>query len=76
MPEIEKKSLHTRTLDLLTGVDARTKNGGPSANDISKATGITVSWIYRFRNGDFKTPSVDRVQLIYEFITKESLNVK
>ena len=73
MPEEEKKSLHQAALNLIKAVDGR--GGGPTAKEISNATGISEAWIARFRKGDFKTPSVDKVQSIYEFLSKKKLRV-
>lgn len=46
-----------------------------SMKDISKATGVRVNWLWRFREGRVPDPGVNRVELIYTYITGKSLRL-
>ena len=37
------------------------------------ATGISFYWLRKFASGEFKNPSVNRVQSLYEFLKGEPL---
>jgi len=36
---------------------------------VTLATGIPYHWLSKFSAGEFKNPSVNRVQCLYEFLT-------
>ena len=38
-------------------------------------TGISFDWLRKFSSGEFKNPSVNRVQRLYEFLKGEPLFV-
>ena len=38
-------------------------------------SGIPFFWLCKFKDGKIKDPSVNKVQALYEFLTKHSLNV-
>ena len=51
------------------------KADGRSIADISIDTGITFFWLQRFSAGSMKNPSVNRIEYLYEHLSKKSLNV-
>lgn len=40
---------------------------------IAEETGISFYWLRHFKSGEYKDPSVNRVQRVYEFLTGEPL---
>ena len=38
-------------------------------------TGISFYWLRKFSSGEFKNPSVNRVQRLYEFLKGQPLSV-
>jgi hypothetical protein len=38
-------------------------------------TGISFYWLRKFASGEFKNPSVNRVQCLYEFLKGQTLSV-
>lgn len=61
-------SLYTRTLSLL-GTCSLT------LIDIHKASGLPFYWLKKFSAGEIRDPSVNKVQKLYEFLTKRKLRV-
>ena len=43
--------------------------------DIYSKTGISFYWLRKFSSGEFKNPSVNRVQRLYEFLKGQPLFV-
>jgi hypothetical protein len=73
MPKPQRKivmrgSLHRRTLELL-------KASPLSTFDVATATGLTYSWVAAFAADLMADPSVNKVQALYEFLTKSKLAV-
>ena len=46
---------------------------GRDLMDIQKATGISFYWLRKFAVGEFKNPSVNRVQCLYEHLSGKPL---
>lgn len=44
-----------------------------SDRDLGKAIDMTPGWVRLFRAGDMKSPGVEAVQRLYEFLTKMPL---
>lgn len=44
-----------------------------SCLEVFEETGINYHWLKKFENGDFKNPSVNRVQSLYEFLAGKKL---
>ena len=63
-----KGSLHRKTLDLL-------KQSGIPLLEIYKETNLPYYWLKKFRSGEIKEPSVNRVQRLYEFLAGRELEV-
>jgi len=63
-----KGSLHRKTLDLL-------KQSGIPLPEIYKETNLPYYWLKKFRSGEIKEPSVNRVQRLYEFLAGRKLEV-
>lgn len=64
----DKGSLHRRTLDLL-------KQSGVPLHEIYKETHLPYYWLKKFRSGEIRNPSVNRVQPLYEFLANKRLEV-
>jgi len=64
----DKGSLHSRTLDLL-------KQSGVPLPEIYKETQLPYYWLKKFRSGEIKDPSVNRVQRLYEYLAGRKLEV-
>lgn len=62
-------SLHIKTLQLLHD-DRR------SLFSIHTRTGLSYSWLKKFCYEELPDPSVNRVQCLYEFLTREPLLTK
>jgi predicted transcriptional regulator len=62
----QPRSLKYRTLQLL-------KTSTIPDRELAKTIGISIPWIRMFRDGDIKSPNVDTVQRLYEFLAKEPL---
>lgn len=41
--------------------------------NISFETGLKVPWLKKFANGEIDDPSVNRIQILYEFLTNSTL---
>lgn len=42
--------------------------------ELYKATNISFYWLRKFKAGEFKNPSVNRVQWLYEFLSGKKLD--
>lgn len=60
------QSLYSGTRKLLKG-DKRT------LHMISQLTGVPYYWLKKFAAGEIANPAVNRVQYLYEFISKKEL---
>lgn len=63
------ESLHQRTLALLRTSDK-------TMIDISydlRSKGITYYWLRRLKQGGIEAPSVDKIQILYEYLADEEL---
>lgn len=61
-------SLQSKTRSLLQSCE----KGYPH---IYKETGLPQHWLRKFAAGEFRDPSVNRVQTLYEYLTGRSLDV-
>lgn len=59
-------SLMNKTRELLKANDK-------SLPEVYRETGISFYWLRKFRNGEIKDPSVNRIQNLYEYLTGEPL---
>ena len=59
-------SLMTKTQALLRGHDLLA---------IYNATGLSFYWLRKFASGEIRNPSVNRVQYLYEHLSKKKLPV-
>lgn len=59
-------TLHARTRALLNN-DKRT------LDEISRASGLSVYWLQKFRTGQIHDPSANKVQRLYEYLTGKAL---
>lgn len=62
-------SLMTRTRELL-------KTSEQGFLEIYSETGLPFYWLRKFSNGEFRNPSVNRVQFLYEHLTGKPLTIK
>lgn len=62
----QPRSLKYRTLQLL-------KSSAIPDRELARTIGISTPWIRLFREGDIKSPNVDTVQRLYEFLAQEPL---
>ncbi len=44
-----------------------------STEDVAQASELPFSWLRKFRTGEIVSPGADRVQALYEFLTKRRL---
>lgn len=65
---VTQGSLHAQTLALLRETEL-------SLIEVSNATGLPFYWLQKFHYTDVKDPSVNRVQLLYEFLNSKKLQV-
>jgi len=49
------------------------EHDGP-LSEIYRDSGLPFYWLVKFRRGLIKDPSVNRVQRLYEFLTKQRLD--
>ena len=68
MEEHDSGTMMVRTLELLQ----QTRKTIP---EIYKETGINYYWLRKFRSGEIKDPSVNRVQKLYEYLTGKPLSL-
>jgi hypothetical protein len=61
-----QQSLMTETLRLL-------KSRSETLPQIQEATGIPFYWLRKFIGGEIHDPSVNRVQKLYEYLSKRKL---
>lgn len=59
-------SLKYRTLQLL-------KESDQPPREIARAIGVSLPWVGMFRDGTIKSPSVDNVQRLYEYLAGKPL---
>jgi len=64
--ETQPGSLHLATQALLRASPL-------STFEVAKETGLTYSWIVSFASGRMANPSVNRVQLLFEFLSGEKI---
>lgn len=67
MPD-ESGSLLSRTRALL-------RRDSRSLLDLHKESGLPFYWLKKLSAGEIKDPSVNRIQKLYEFLSKRSLSV-
>ena len=60
-------SLMQKTLELAEG---------HKPEELFRDTGIPFHWLKKFIRGEFQNPSVNRVQFLYEHLTKTKLKIK
>jgi len=60
-------------LTLLTTTRKLVRNDKRSLLLISQATGIPFYWLKKFSAHEIPNPAVNRVQFLYEFLTKSKL---
>lgn len=65
----EPGTLLKRTRELL-------KNDKRGLLDIHKETGIPFYWLKKFSAGGFDNPSVNRVQFLYEVLTRKIIRLQ
>lgn len=65
-----KMTLYERTLELLRGRPEEL-----TLSKICKETGLKIDWIAKFVQGKVTDPSVNKVQKLYEYLTKSTLKV-
>jgi hypothetical protein len=51
------------------------KSDKRSSSEISLATGLPLAWLVSLRRGSVKNPSVNRVQKLYEQLTRKKLKL-
>lgn len=68
MPIPDNQSLLQRTTELLT----QRKDTLPN---IATDAHLPIHWLRKFRYGQIKDPSVNRVQRLYEYLTNSELKV-
>jgi len=61
-------TLHNKTLELL-------KNDVRSIAQVAADSGISFYWLQGFSQNNFKNPSVNRIQYLYEHLSKKQLKV-
>ena len=66
MAQTETMSLMTETLRLL-------KERNQTLPEIQAATGISWYWLRKFAGHEYKDPSVNRVQKLYEYLAGRKL---
>ena len=62
--------LKQRTLELFAALPRHVRNA-----QIAKATGLSPSWITDFTKGNIADPSVDRVEILYNYLNNAPLKV-
>ena len=62
-------SLMTATINLM-------RRSEQSTTDISVATGIAVDWLNRFRGNRIDDPGVNRVEVLYCYLSGKQLRVE
>jgi hypothetical protein len=63
-----QRSLYQETLKLL-------KDNNESLLDIHKEANLPYFWLKKFKAGEIKDPSVNRVQSLYEYLTGKKLKI-
>jgi hypothetical protein len=67
---IGSTSLRRKTLELVQNRPARIK-----LKTIADDLGLPMAWLSAFSRGELEAPNVDRVQLIWEYMTGRELDV-
>lgn len=62
----QDQNLMERTLQLLEKTDK-------TLPEIYAETGLSFYWLRKFKSREFKDPSVNRVQQLYEYLTGQQL---
>lgn len=68
MANKKSKTLMEKTLQLL-------KETNTPIETITQDTKLTFYWLTRFRRNEFKDPGVNKVELLYEYLTGKNLSV-
>jgi len=63
-----RTELRDKTLELL-----QNRNVTLTLLDISVATKISLHWIHKFSTNKIADPSVNRIQTLYEYLSKKEL---
>jgi len=58
-----KKTLLQKTQELIQTTSV------PTA-EICRAADVSKRWFYRFKNGEFSDPGVNKIQAIHDFLSK------
>jgi len=58
---------------LLMATRALIRSSDKSILDIHKATDLPFYWLAKFKSGQFENPSVNRTQILYEYLTGSKL---
>lgn len=60
---------------LLRHTQQHLRKDGRSLFTIAQESGLPFYWLRKFATGEVKSPSVNRVQRLYEFLTKSKLSL-
>ncbi len=69
---VPEQSLMQRTRQLLDE-HCRNKESLPAVFAAISEKGITFPWLRKFKSGKIRNPSVNNVQVLYEYLTGEPL---
>lgn len=47
----------------------------PNLEEVAKNTNISYFWLVKFKNGHIKDPSVNRIQILFEYLSNNKLKV-
>lgn len=70
MKKIKEKSLYLYTLELLQNRSAKLQ-----LKIIADETGLSEDWLSKFNLGKSRNPSVNAVQILFEYLTKSELDL-
>jgi len=65
--------METKSTSLMEVTIALLKQDDRSLPQVTRETKIPLSWLKKFIANDFKNPSVNRVQYLYEFLSGKNL---
>jgi hypothetical protein len=65
-----RMTLYNKTLELIQNRSVKLK-----LVQIAKDTGLSESWLQAFSYGDIPDPSVNKIQKLYEYLTKNPLQI-
>ena len=68
MANKKTKTLMEKTSELLNNTQIPIEK-------ISSETTLTFYWLTRFRRNEFKDPGVNKVEILYEYLTGKNLSV-